>query len=102
MTATSTFRRVLRVLLLGGGVLLLAVAFALPDMIKVHDQDVEVYSVRPDDKVQVIGLRHRTYLLDCGGSQDLVLFGTTLGTGVVTYRDKKSVCCEAQPCPTGQ
>ena len=33
-------------------------------MFRTDDQDVKVYSVTPEGKVQVIGLRHRTYLLD--------------------------------------
>jgi hypothetical protein len=62
-----------------------AVGVAASRMLHTHDQDVTVYSVRPDGRVQAIGLRHRTYLLNYGGRSDLVLFGTTIGTGVLTH-----------------
>jgi hypothetical protein len=60
-------------------------------MLRTHDQDVTVYSVTPEGKVQVIGLRHRTYLLDYGGERDLVLFSTTFSTGVTTHGRKEDV-----------
>src|SRR5262249_40053791 len=60
-------------------------------MLGTHDQDVTVYSLTPEGKVQVIGLRHRTYLLDYGGDRDLVLFSTTRSTGVATYGQKEDI-----------
>jgi hypothetical protein len=56
-----------------------------------HDQDVTIYSATPDSRVQVIGLRHRTYLFDYGGATSLVLSSTTFSTGVVTYGRQKDV-----------
>jgi hypothetical protein len=91
---------VCRVLFLGGGLLVLAGVVLLACIVKVQDQDVTVYSVRPDNKVQVVGLRHRTYLLDYRGSSDVVLFRTTFGTGVLTHADKDGVYGEAnRPLP---
>jgi hypothetical protein len=79
--------------------LILVGLVVLACMVKVHDQDVTVYSVTPDNRVQVIGLRHRTYLLDYGGSSDLVLFSTTFSTGVLTHADKNDLYGEANPPP---
>jgi hypothetical protein len=95
MSSTSNVWRVCRALFLGGGMLVLAGIVWLACMVKVHDQDVTVYSVMPDNKVQVIGLRHRTYLLDYGGSSDLVLFSTTFGRGVLTHAHKNDLYGEA-------
>jgi hypothetical protein len=81
---STTVRRVRRVLILGGLAALAGVA-SLAGLGRVRDQDVTIYSVTPDGRAQVIGLRHRTYLLDYGGSGDLVLFRTTFGTGVLTH-----------------
>ena len=53
-------------------------------MLKVHDQDLKVYSVTPTGNVQVIGLRHRWYVLKWGGESSVVVLGTSEGTGVVT------------------
>ena len=58
---------------------------AVAPMLKVHDEHVRVYSVTPNGKVQVIGLCHRSYILDCRGASNVVLFSNTFGTGVVTY-----------------
>src|SRR5262245_16733434 len=60
-------------------------------MLSTRDQDVTIYSGTPEGKVQVIGLRHRTYLLDCGGERDLVLFSTTFSTGVTTHSQKEDI-----------
>src|SRR5262249_24728887 len=91
MTSRSHLRGACWLLLLGGAVIVLAGIVLLARLVKVQDQDVSVYSVLPDNKVQIVGLRHRTYLLDYGGSSDLVLFSTTLGTGVVTFGHKDDV-----------
>jgi hypothetical protein len=64
-------------------------------MLRTDDQDVKVYSVTPEGKVQVIGLRHRTYLFDYGGDRDLVLFATTFSTGVATYGRKEDLYPDA-------
>jgi hypothetical protein len=72
--------------------LLPAACYAAARMLVTHDQDVTVYSARPDGTVQVIGLRHRTYLLDYGGRRDVVLFGTTFGTGVLTHSPGRGAC----------
>src|SRR6266567_2847850 len=95
MSSTSNVWRVCRVLCLGVGMLVLVGLVLLACMVKVHDQDVTVYSVMPDDKVQVIGLRHRTYVLDYGGSSNRVLFSTTFGTGVLTHAHKNDLYGEA-------
>jgi hypothetical protein len=71
--------------------LLVAGVTMLVLMLKVHDQDVTVYSVTPDGKLQVIGLRHRWYVLECGGESPVVLFGTTEGTGIATYGRRKDI-----------
>jgi hypothetical protein len=60
-------------------------------MLKVHDQDVSVYSVTPSGKVQVIGLRHRWYVLEWRGESCVVLFGITEGTGIVTYGRREDI-----------
>jgi hypothetical protein len=99
MSSSSSVRRGCQVLVLGGGLLVLASIVLLACRVKVHDQDVTVYSITPDNKVQVIGLRHRTYLLDYGGSSDLVLFSTTLGTGVVTHGHKNDLYRDANRFP---
>jgi hypothetical protein len=99
MSSRSNLWRACWLLLLGGAVLVLAGIVVLARMVKVQDQDVSVYSVLPDNKVQIIGLRHRTFLLDYGGSSDLVLFSTTLGTGVVTFGHKEDVYGEANRPP---
>jgi hypothetical protein len=71
--------------------LLVAGVTIVVPMLKVHDQDVSVYSVTPSGKVQVIGLRHRWYVLDWGGESYVVLFGTTIGTGVATYGRQEDI-----------
>jgi hypothetical protein len=60
-------------------------------MLRMDDHDVKIYSVTPKGEVQVIGLRHRTYLLDYGGDRDIVLFATTFSTGVATYGRKEDL-----------
>jgi hypothetical protein len=72
------------------GFLTIAVVGAV-QILRTHDQDVKIYSVTPEGKVQAIGLRHRTVLLDYGGDGDLVLFATTFSTGVVTYDRKRDL-----------
>src|SRR5262249_54811793 len=99
MSSPLNTRRLCRILFLGGGMLVLVGLVVLACMVKVHDQDVRVYSITPDNQVQVIGLRHRTYLLDYGGSSDLVLFSTTLGTGITTHGNKDDLYGEANRPP---
>jgi hypothetical protein len=73
-------------------VALLAIAWALAaQRLRTHYQDVTIYSVTPDSKLQVIGLRHRTYLFDYGGESNLALLSTTYSTGVVTYGRKEDI-----------
>jgi len=77
--------------LIGMLLLLLATGAAVVFMLDMRDQDVTIYSVTPDNQVQVIGLRHRTYLLRFSGASDLILFSTTYSTGVLTYGRKEDV-----------
>jgi hypothetical protein len=70
---------------------LLMVAGVVAALLRTHDHDITVYSESPDGKLQVIGLRDRTYLLDYGGERDIVLFRTTFSTGEVTYGRKEDV-----------
>jgi hypothetical protein len=80
-------RRLLRpgiVISLAAAGLLTVACLVVNGMVVRHDQDVRIYSVTPDGTVQVIGMRHRTYLLDYGGEHAVVLFHTTFGTGVHT------------------
>jgi len=72
------------------GVLTIAVVGAA-QMLRTDDHDVKIYSVTPKGEVQVIGLCHRTYLLDYGGDRDIVLFATTFSTGVATYGRKEDL-----------
>jgi hypothetical protein len=71
--------------------LLVAGVTAVVPMFRVHDQHVRIYSVTPGGKLQVIGLCHRSYILDCGGGSQVVLFSNTVGTGVVTYGSRGDI-----------
>ena len=59
--------------------------------LRVRDEHVRIYSVTPEGKVQVIGLCHRWYVLDWGGESYVVLFGTTIGTGVLTHGSREDI-----------
>jgi WD40 repeat protein len=85
MPAPGKVRSVRRVLILGAALLFFVGITSFFSMLRVRDEDVAIYSITPTNRVEIIGLRHRTYLLDYGGVKNLFLFGNTVYTGAQSY-----------------